>query len=52
MERGRLWRNHQTHSDFNVQVFRSDAIETAEGFDESVENSERIRLQVDIMYKF
>jgi hypothetical protein len=38
--------------DFKVQLFRSDAIATDIGFEESVEASERSRIQVDLVYKF
>jgi len=47
-----LSRTVMKKTDFNVQTFLSDAIETAGGFDDSVTNSERFRLQVDILYKF
>ncbi len=39
-------------TDFNVQFFNSDAIATDPGLEGSVENSDRNRLQVDILYKF
>ena len=44
------------NTDFNLQLFGSDAIESDDrddnGLDPSVENSERVRLQVDLVYKF
>ena len=39
-------------TDFNVQAFLSDAIETARAFAGSVEGSERTRVQVDVVYTF
>jgi len=40
-------------TDFNVQLFASDAIKTDEsGLSPSVKDSERVRLQVDLVYKF
>jgi hypothetical protein len=40
-------------TDFNVKVFRSDAIETElPAFEDSVKDSERTRLQIDLVYKF
>ena len=39
-------------TDFNIQFFSSDAIATDPGLEGSVENADRDRLQVDIMYKF
>jgi hypothetical protein len=41
------------NTDFNIQLFHSDAIETgSSGLDPSVANSERVRLQVDLLYRF
>lgn len=41
------------NTDFNVQLFSSDAIVTnVEGVEASVKNSERVRLQVDLLYRF
>jgi hypothetical protein len=39
-------------TDFNVQLFRSAAIEEGNVFVNSVENSTRTRLQVDLVYNF
>jgi hypothetical protein len=40
-------------TDFNFKVFGSDAIETElPAFEESVEGSERVRVQIDLVYKF
>jgi hypothetical protein len=39
-------------TDLGLQFFRSDAIETGEGFGESSKNSKRNRLQIDMIYKF
>ena len=40
-------------TDFNVQLFSSDAIETGDkDAGDSVKNSERVRLQVDLLYRF
>jgi hypothetical protein len=39
-------------TDFMVQAFNSDAIKTAGDLDDSVKNSKRFRLQVDLIYKF
>ncbi len=40
-------------TDFNVQLFSSDAIETGdEGTEDSIKDSERVRLQVDLLYRF
>ncbi len=40
------------NTDLGLQYFRSDAIETGVDFAESVENSKRNRLQIDMLYKF
>jgi hypothetical protein len=40
------------NTDFNVQLFGSDAIKAEAGLESSVENSERVRLQVDLLYRF
>jgi len=40
------------NTDFNIQLFGSDAIAVGTGLEESVENSERVRLQVDLLYNF
>ena len=40
------------NTDLGLQFFRSDAIETGGDFAESVENSKRNRLQIDMLYKF
>jgi hypothetical protein len=40
------------NTDFNIQLFGSDAISVETGLEESVKNSERVRLQVDLLYKF
>jgi hypothetical protein len=40
------------NTDLGLQFFRSDAIETGEGFGESSKNSKRNRLQIDMIYKF
>ena len=39
-------------TDFGVQAFNSDAIETGDDLDDSVKNSKRFRLQVDAIYIF
>jgi hypothetical protein len=39
-------------TDLGLQFFRSDAIESGEGFGESAKNSKRNRLQIDMIYKF
>jgi hypothetical protein len=39
-------------TDFNVQFFRSDAIEEGNVFVDSVKNSKRHRIQVDLVYAF
>jgi hypothetical protein len=39
-------------TDFNVQLFASDAVKSDnDGYDTSVAGSERVRLQVDLLYK-
>ncbi len=40
------------NTDVNVTLYGSDAIETAPEFAESIENSERIRWILDLVYKF
>jgi len=47
-----LSKNVMKSTDFNTQLFWSDAIDTTDGLESSVENSERVRLQVDLLYKF
>ena len=47
-----LARRIMKNTDFNLQLFFSDAIATHEDMEESVENSKRTRLQVDMTYKF
>ena len=39
-------------TDVDVQLFGSNAIETDPAFSDSVKDSERTRLQVDLVYKF
>ena len=40
------------NTDLGLQYFRSDAIDNNEALSESVENSKRNRLQIDLLYKF
>jgi hypothetical protein len=48
-----LSRTVMKNTDFNVQAFNSDAIETGpDGLNDSVKDSERFRLQVDLLYSF
>jgi len=39
-------------TDFNVQLFSSDAIETGDVTEALIKDSERVRLQVDLLYRF
>lgn len=47
-----LARQVMKSADFKVQLFRSDAIATDMGLEESVKGSERTRIQIDLVYKF
>ena len=47
-----LARRIMKNTDFNLQIYFSDAIATHEDMEESVENSKRTRLQIDMTYKF
>jgi hypothetical protein len=47
-----LARTIMKNTDFNLQLYFSDAIDKHEELVESVENSKRTRLQVDMTYKF
>ena len=38
--------------DFNIQAFGSDAIDSNPSFGDSVKDSERVRTQIDLVYKF
>ncbi len=40
------------NTDLGLQYFRSDAIDKSDALSESVENSKRNRLQIDMIYKF
>lgn len=40
------------NTDLGLQFFRSDAVESGDGFSDSTRNSKRNRLQIDMLYKF
>ena len=40
------------NTDVGLQFFRSDAIDKSESLGDSVKNSKRNRLQIDLIYKF
>ncbi len=47
-----LARTVMKNTDLGLQYFRSDAIDKSDALSESVENSKRNRLQIDMIYKF
>jgi hypothetical protein len=47
-----LSRRFMRNTDFNMQLFASEPVSTDADLEESVENSERTRLQVDLLYNF